>query len=563
MRRYSFILVNIILVLCVVFASGTPSYAQRYNNNFYWQQQQMRQQQMMQQQRQQEAMRQQQAQMRRQQEIMRQRQLQQQQAMRQRQQEMQRQMRQRQQQAMQQRQRMAERQRQAQQQRKLLQKQQKSQNQRQQVAKQQRTLQQRQMLRQQRLMKDRQKRLNLLQKNRLQRQAKDKNKKEASRRALTMAALLSRQQMNRVNPVNTPQKKALNQSAKQFQQKKQLQKKQQRITKLLDKQRMTTQTRMRKMRETQKRFLAKKQIEKRQQKQKQAQKQKSAQNNFGCSFHGDTQVLTKEGFEPIRSLIAGEDHVFARNEYTGDTGWKPIIGHHFNEYQETVTITIQNAGNGETQAIVSNRIHPFYVSNFQSPHEKAGLSSAEYGTNNTGQWVQAQNLRRGDFLLTDSGHSAKVIDLEIKDEYLKAYNITVDQYHTYFVRGVVNDNAPAVWVHNGCFEISKISPDWASKGAHVKIHGIEIALKPDHKGGIALKSVFSKDSNTRKFSHAVKKLENSLKKTKNRKIIHKEVVKAIDYLKGMDRKTREGKLAEKKMAELHFLRVALEKKGIK
>src|SRR5690606_200248 len=85
-----------------------------------------------------------------------------------------------------------------------------------------------------------------------------------------------------------------------------------------------------------------------------------------CSFHGDTQVLTREGFRAIKSLVAGQDYVWSRSEFTGDMGWKPITAHYTNTYDEVVEVTIRNPENGDTQVIVSNRIHPFYVNSLRS-----------------------------------------------------------------------------------------------------------------------------------------------------------------------------------------------------
>lgn len=452
MRRRYFIFVSIILI-CITFAPHTSIYAQ--SNNYYWQQQQMRQQQMMQQQRQQEQMRRQQEQARRQQEQMRR----QQEQMRRQQQQMRRQMQQRQQQALKQRQQMAERQRQMQrrqhqQQQRRLQEQQRTQNQRKQLARQQQALQQRQALQQQRLMKQRQDRLHRLQQERFRKQQANKKKDES--RVITMAALT--RQQTKLNLASTqPKQTNLNQSVKQFQQKRQQQQKQQRLTKQLETQRKNTQARIQKARLAQKQSQNKKLIEKKRQQQKQTQTQKLAQANFGsckgnncktCSFHGDTLVLTMDGFEPIASLTAGEDYVWARNEYTGDADWKPVTAHYSNPYEETVTISVQNTDNGKAQKIISNRIHPFFVSNSEALlTDSANLI---YGTNETGRWIQAQDLQSGNMLVTDSGSPAEVINLEIKDEPLKAYNITVNEYHTYFVKGAVNDNTPAVWVHNDC-----------------------------------------------------------------------------------------------------------------
>jgi len=44
-----------------------------------------------------------------------------------------------------------------------------------------------------------------------------------------------------------------------------------------------------------------------------------------CSFDGDTLVLTEDGYEPIRDLIAYEDRVWSRDENTGEADWKTVL----------------------------------------------------------------------------------------------------------------------------------------------------------------------------------------------------------------------------------------------
>jgi hypothetical protein len=43
----------------------------------------------------------------------------------------------------------------------------------------------------------------------------------------------------------------------------------------------------------------------------------------------------------------------------------------------------------------------------------------------------------------------------------------------------------------GTCRISAISDDWASKGCHVHVGRIEVAIRPDHLGRVAFKKVFS------------------------------------------------------------------------
>lgn len=447
MKRSLFILFGIAL-LCVEGAVLTPASAQRGGNNWQWQQQQQqmqRQQEMMRQQQRQQEMQRQQQQMRQQQEMMRQQQQRQQQLMRERQQQMQRQMQERQQQAAQQRQQIADRQRQMQQQQDLQRSQRHQQEQQrvqgqQQQARQQQAVQQRQMLQQQRQVKDRQERLNRLQQERLRRQQSEQKKEAAS--IATMAAQLGRTKLGTMPLASRPATKSA--SLTQFQQGRIQQQARQRMTKQLEVQRKAVKVRMQRMRDVRSRILKRQLAEN--QRRKQTESQKLAERNFNvscvghgctCSFHGDTRVLTKDGYEPIKSLVVGKDSVWARDESTGKMDWKPITAHYSNLYKETAKVSIR-AADGQGQTILSNRIHPFYVNIFATSQGPKG------------QWVQAQNLHPGDQLLTDSGHLAEVLNLEIKEEPLEAYNITVGDFHTYFVRGASNESTTSVLVHNEC-----------------------------------------------------------------------------------------------------------------
>lgn len=447
------------LLLIIIMASLLPlSSTMAGNNNFYWQQQQIRQQQMMQQQRQMQLQRQQQEQMR-------QRQMQQQRLMRERQQEMQRKMQRRQQQAMQQRQKMVERQRQMQRQREQkfkekqkIQKRQKNQTQ-QLLPKQHKSLQQQRLLKEQRKTRLRQDRLKRLQKERLKKQKSDKKAKDA-RSKLTLALLLSRQEALS-KPVSKAPANSKAQDQKQFRLKREQQLKKQRITKQLEKQRKTIQAHAQKIRNLQKHLFKTKPSNKKTASPKKTNTtQKFAENAFGvcrgqgcgknsCSFHGDTNVLTKNGLKPIRLLIVGKDLVWSRSESTGDFDWKPISALYSNSYEKTIEITIGNAADKQQQTVLSNQIHPFFVvAQNTAAQTEADAEVSQAG--NLGKWVQAQSLAVGDRLLTGKGDIAVVANIATKEHELLAYNISVDDYHTFFIAGAGAHRKPAVWVHNEC-----------------------------------------------------------------------------------------------------------------
>ncbi|EOF8924416.1 polymorphic toxin-type HINT domain-containing protein, partial [Neisseria gonorrhoeae] len=81
-----------------------------------------------------------------------------------------------------------------------------------------------------------------------------------------------------------------------------------------------------------------------------------------------------------------------------------------------------------SQTLISNRIHPFY---------------------SQGKWIQAGRLKKGDTLLSESGAKQTVQNITLKQQPLKAYNLTVADWRTYFVKGNQAETE-GVWVHNDC-----------------------------------------------------------------------------------------------------------------
>ncbi|HFC7930344.1 TPA: HINT domain-containing protein [Neisseria meningitidis] len=121
------------------------------------------------------------------------------------------------------------------------------------------------------------------------------------------------------------------------------------------------------------------------------------------------------------------ESVLSKDEASGKTGYKPVTAQYGNPYQETVYIKVSD-GIGNSQTLISNRIHPFY---------------------SQGKWIQAGRLKKGDTLLSESGAKQTVQNITFKQQPLKAYNLTVADWHTYFVKGSQAETE-GVWVHNAC-----------------------------------------------------------------------------------------------------------------
>ena len=125
--------------------------------------------------------------------------------------------------------------------------------------------------------------------------------------------------------------------------------------------------------------------------------------------------------KPGKAAVSGD---FSKS-YT--CSFHPVTTRYGNPYQETVYIEVSD-GIGNSQTLISNRIHPFY---------------------SQGKWIQAGRLKKGDTLLSESGAKQTVQNITLKQQPLKAYNLTVADWHTYFVKGN-RAETEGVWVHNDC-----------------------------------------------------------------------------------------------------------------
>ena len=219
------------------------------------------------------------------------------------------------------------------------------------------------------------------------------------------------------------------------------------------------------------------------------------------------QVKTMHGYRAIQD-INPQDYVYTLNELTGSASFQKVLAHYSNNYDATVYIGVKDQ-RGNQQTIVSNKIHPFFtIAKTGTPPSSEGHSYKGHIQN--GQWVDAANLTAGDQLLGSNNQWQQIISVTIKAEPLKAFNLTVDQTHTYFIKGV--EAGEGVWVHNNCnsafindiIKSQKIAPDLMVKGVHFNVGRIELKALPDNNGGLVFKSVFS-SSNPSEVQNAIVK----------------------------------------------------------
>ena len=167
-----------------------------------------------------------------------------------------------------------------------------------------------------------------------------------------------------------------------------------------------------------------------------------------CSFRGDMEVKTEQGYKPIQSIKVG-DKVYAKNELTGQMTYQRVQAHYNNPYDFTVYVEVIDE-QGKHQTIVSNKIHPFFTQVNQGELVPSSEGHHYNGEIQNAQWVDAQNLKAGYKLLSENNHWQTVKGVSIKAEKLSAYNLTVETDHTYFIKGA-NSDLDGVWVHNNCW----------------------------------------------------------------------------------------------------------------
>jgi RHS repeat-associated protein len=98
--------------------------------------------------------------------------------------------------------------------------------------------------------------------------------------------------------------------------------------------------------------------------------------------------------------------------------------------------------------------------------------------------------------------------------------------------------------------ISAVAPDWAQKGAHIHIEGIELAVRPGRDGDIVFKSVFS-SQNQKQVESAINIAEQALEDPGFRQRLYNAAGRAVVLMKN-----------EARAAELRQLMHSLSKRGL-
>ncbi|MBY3366853.1 filamentous hemagglutinin N-terminal domain-containing protein [Rhizobium laguerreae] len=171
----------------------------------------------------------------------------------------------------------------------------------------------------------------------------------------------------------------------------------------------------------------------------------------GCSFDGSTLVKTVDGFTAISEIRPDKTLVWSRDEQ-GHEGYKLALAKIRENHTETVYLTLESDRSGRRQTIITTTNHPFFAVVSKERTVAVALPEGHRykGPINNGSWVAAGDLRPGEKLFDSDGSWSSVVNVRIKDKQLNAYNLTIADFHTYFVKQADNDNAQPVWVHNAC-----------------------------------------------------------------------------------------------------------------
>ncbi|WP_172253550.1 polymorphic toxin-type HINT domain-containing protein [Saccharibacillus deserti] len=136
----------------------------------------------------------------------------------------------------------------------------------------------------------------------------------------------------------------------------------------------------------------------------------------GCNcFTAGTQVKTDQGDKNIEEIQVG-DRVLSQDDVTGEEGYKTVTATFDHVAEEIYTIHVGG------QEIESTYNHPFWV-------EGKG-------------WTYVKDLKVGDELEQADGTKLAIELIEQEQRNTRVYNMTVDEFHTYFVSDL------GIWVHN-------------------------------------------------------------------------------------------------------------------
>jgi hypothetical protein len=121
------------------------------------------------------------------------------------------------------------------------------------------------------------------------------------------------------------------------------------------------------------------------------------------------------------------DLVLARDEDTGEAGYRPVVELIAGDEREIWEVTVETTdAEGKTQS------------------ERIGTTEDHPWRTAAGAWLETKDLTPGTELVSADGDRVSVIAILKTDRIEPTYNFEVEGFHTYFV------GEGQVWVHNIC-----------------------------------------------------------------------------------------------------------------
>ncbi|MFE3500632.1 polymorphic toxin-type HINT domain-containing protein [Kitasatospora sp. NPDC059160] len=147
------------------------------------------------------------------------------------------------------------------------------------------------------------------------------------------------------------------------------------------------------------------------------------------SFPAGTRVLMGDGSSKSIEEVRLGDKVLATDPVTGDTSPETVERLiHSPDDRDFTDLTI--AGETKSGSLTATDRHPFWAEN---KHD----------------WVEAADLAAGDRLRTPTGSTATVSEVRHRTDLQAAYNLTVEELHTYYV---LADETPVLVHNDNCFD---------------------------------------------------------------------------------------------------------------
>ena len=186
----------------------------------------------------------------------------------------------------------------------------------------------------------------------------------------------------------------------------------------------------------------------------------SLYNQFGPKcFAAGTLVLTAAGHKKIEDVEIG-DEVWAYDEETGKSDWKPVVQLFRNGKELMLTpdgmqkasggvdhfIKVGVTGKKGAEYISATDEHPWFILNVTEGTKTVKFDGVSENNNSVGNWVASKDLKAGNKCLLSDGETAIISSVEVEyyDELQTTYNFEVEGFHTYYV----GENG--VLVHNSC-----------------------------------------------------------------------------------------------------------------